>query len=113
MTSVTPYCYNGKVIRWIDGDTVDIEVDLGFKVKTIQRFRLLGVQTPERGEVDFKEAKELSSSICPPGSCLIFSSTKSEKYGRWLVDIEVVREALLTSGLATPNAGFLAMVSHN
>lgn len=45
------YVRPGEVIRVIDGDTVDIEVDLGFDIKTLVRFRLLGIDTPEiRGE---------------------------------------------------------------
>lgn len=43
----TDYIYNARVTRVVDGDTFDATVDLGFKVSTIQRFRLEGVDTPE------------------------------------------------------------------
>ena len=98
--AITPYCYHGIILRWVDGDTLDIEVDLGFKMKTLQRFRLIGVNAPERGEPGFNEAKALAERLAPTGSSLLFESMKSDKYGRWLVHIDAVREALLSSGLA-------------
>lgn len=100
---ITPYCYHGTILRWVDGDTLDIEVDLGFKVKTVQRFRLLGVDTPERGETGFKEARQLAESLMPSGSQALFESMKSDKYGRWLVYLPKVSDALLANGLAVPS----------
>lgn len=45
------YLYKAKVLKVVDGDTLDCEVDLGFRVTTRQRFRLHRIDTPEvRGE---------------------------------------------------------------
>ena len=41
------YVYNCKVLNVVDGDTIDIELDLGFNIKVKERVRLLGVDTPE------------------------------------------------------------------
>ena len=41
------YVYNCKVLNVVDGDTIDIELDLGFHIKMKERVRLLGVDTPE------------------------------------------------------------------
>ena len=41
------YIYNCKVLNVVDGDTIDIELDLGFHIKVKERVRLLGVDTPE------------------------------------------------------------------
>ena len=41
------YTYNCKVYNVVDGDTIDIELDLGFNIKIKERVRLLGVDTPE------------------------------------------------------------------
>ena len=41
------YVYNCKVLNVVDGDTIDIEIDLGFHIKVKERVRLLGVDTPE------------------------------------------------------------------
>lgn len=41
------YNYKAKVIRVVDGDTYDMEVDLGFDIRFTARFRLRGIDTPE------------------------------------------------------------------
>ncbi len=41
------FTYHGRVKRVIDGDTFEIEVDLGFDVQTTQVFRLLNLDTYE------------------------------------------------------------------
>jgi len=46
-----PYRYLGKVVDVYDADTVTIEIDLGFKVKFTEKFRLFGIDAWElRGE---------------------------------------------------------------
>lgn len=43
-----PFEYNAKVVEVVDGDTIIIDIDLGFDIKlTKQKVRLLGVDTPE------------------------------------------------------------------
>lgn len=41
------YIYSCKVNRVIDGDTLDLEIDLGFNIRIRERVRLYGVDTPE------------------------------------------------------------------
>lgn len=41
------YIYDCKVLNVVDGDTIDIELDLGFNIKVKERVRLIGVDTPE------------------------------------------------------------------
>ena len=46
--SVTPFVYNAILDRVVDGDTIDVVLDLGFDVKLHkQRVRLAGIDTPE------------------------------------------------------------------
>lgn len=42
------YKYWAEVIRVVDGDTVDMLIDLGFDVWVKQRIRLLGIDTAEK-----------------------------------------------------------------
>jgi len=42
------YTYHATINRIIDGDTVDVTLDLGFGVKYDQRVRLAGIDTPEK-----------------------------------------------------------------
>lgn len=52
------YTYRIKAVeRVIDGDTLDVAIDLGFDVSTTQRVRLLGVDTPESRTADAEEKK--------------------------------------------------------
>lgn len=41
------YTYDALIVRVVDGDTVDAEVDLGFSLKYNARFRIKGLDTPE------------------------------------------------------------------
>ena len=42
------YEYYCEVTRIVDGDTLDVDIDLGFSTKlTKQRIRMLGIDTPE------------------------------------------------------------------
>ena len=50
-TEANNFRFKGKVVHVVDGDTVDIELDLGFSVKLKERFRLYGIDTWEtKGE---------------------------------------------------------------
>ena len=106
------YVFNAKVIKWVDGDTVDLDVDLGFRFHAAMRFRLLGLDTPERGQVNHDEATALSKSLAPVDKMVLIQTVKDEKadkYGRFLVTIECdsicVNAKLLESGLANAYDG--------
>ena len=51
---------NCKLVRVVDGDTYYIEVDVGFKMRTEQSFRLRGVDTPET----YRPKSEEELKIC-------------------------------------------------
>ena len=52
------YEYNYKLVRVVDGDTVDIDIDLGFGTwLRKQRIRLMGIDTPESRTRDDEEKK--------------------------------------------------------
>ena len=65
----------------------------------LQRFRLIGVDAPERGQPGFNEAKALAERIAPIGSGLLFESMKSDKYGRWLIHIAPVSDLSVSRDL--------------
>lgn len=81
------YDYKAKVLRWVDGDTVVLQVDLGFHTNTVQTFRLQGVDTPERGQLGFQEAVTHVNQRAPVNTWHEVTTYKPDKYGRWLVDI--------------------------
>lgn len=110
---MTLYTYRATVDRWVDGDTVDMLVDLGFRMTTHQRFRLLGdaetpiIDTPERGEPRYAEARQVAESVHPPGAAVVIVTEKplsGDKYGRYLVLLPEVNAALRAAGLVKPRA---------
>ena len=114
------YGYNGHVIRWVDGDTVDMvlskEVDFGFGFSATHRYkvrcRLLGVDTPERGdEPGFSDARMFNELHCPVGMDVsVRTDWDPSKYGQPLVDIIgpndwSLSHALIEAGLGKPYFG--------
>tara|TARA_R110002020_G_scaffold93177_4_gene224929 strand:+ start:88 stop:393 length:306 start_codon:yes stop_codon:yes gene_type:complete len=92
------YTYRAKLNRCVDGDTADLEIDLGFYLTTKVRCRLLGVDTPERGKPDYKKATAMLHNLIvsqmDDEGYFIVRIGKTGKYGRWLVDINNVNSVL-------------------
>lgn len=105
--SYIPYIYPAVITRWVDGDTVWMDVDLGFRFHAVLDFRLMGVNTPERGKPLYPESVAFVNKVATPGTPVIIQSYKApDKYGRWLVDIWVnglhINAELVQGGLAVP-----------
>ena len=110
--------YAAKLIRVVDGDTVWLNVDLGFTVHVEICFRVLGINAPEivgANAVAGKLAKAHLIGLLAQGSLVIRSQKplKTDKYGRWLADITVVRpdgstfnvsQAMVADGQAVTNS---------
>jgi micrococcal nuclease len=103
------YIRKATVINVVDGDTIDAVVDLGYAMTTVQRFRLLSINTPERGEAGFTEAKDFVKDMIL-GKTVYIQSEKSDSFGRYLANVYVVdgeftyslNDLLLSKGLAVP-----------
>ncbi|NDB27951.1 nuclease [archaeon] len=103
------YEYRATVLRWVDGDTVDVDIDLGFGVwMRRQRVRLYGINTPESRTKDLKEkelglaAKEFAKSQAPVGKEIYIRTKKDNetgKYGRILGEIMIDDEISLNKML--------------
>jgi micrococcal nuclease len=100
--------YAATVTHIVDGDTVDLTVDLGFRITNNDRFRLLGINSPERGRPGWAEATAELAKLMPVGSQVTIHSEKplsKEKYGRWLARIlnadgTDVNQAMIDGGFA-------------
>jgi micrococcal nuclease len=82
-----------KVNKIVDGDTIDVDIDLGFAVSFTQRVRLAGIDTPESRTTDLKEkalgleVKEKLKKELAAAKDVVIKTEKpdsSEKYGRIL-----------------------------
>jgi len=93
------FTYQATVLRIIDGDTVDVDIDLGFEVwLRNQRIRLYGIDTPESRTSDKVEkvfgnlAKDKILSFCPVGAKIVLQTKADDsrgKYGRILGELIV------------------------
>jgi micrococcal nuclease len=103
-----------KINRIIDGDTVDLDIDLGFGVTLSHRVRLKDLNAAETKTLDLEEkakglvAKEwLKKELSREGEWII-ETVKEDKYGRilgtlYLVgDPVTVNERMLNEGIVQP-----------
>ena len=95
--------YNCTIRRVVDGDTVDVDIDLGFGIWIHnERVRLYGIDTPESRTRDLEEkkaglfAKDVVLHYLPEGSKQVLRTHKDKvgKYGR------VLGEFVIYDGLA-------------
>ena len=113
------YTYKIDVLKVIDGDTIDANIDLGFDVSVKKRIRFMGINTPESRTRDLEEKElgidatnwlkeKLESTL--DGDDQLFIRTElvggTGKYGRllgwcYIGDSEVsLNEQMITEGYA-------------
>jgi micrococcal nuclease len=136
---MSKYKYSATVVKIVDGDTIDISIDLGFKISIAERVRLYGIDTPEtygvkKGSAEYNAGKAATAFVeqwlrdCDahpvgnageyprqPMQITIQSYDGKElhtgKYGRWIAD--VYRPGDLTSlSAALAAAGHAKYVSY-
>tara|TARA_R100001594_G_scaffold68595_1_gene102892 strand:+ start:243 stop:659 length:417 start_codon:yes stop_codon:yes gene_type:complete len=93
------YTYKAKLDRVVDGDTIDVNIDLGFDITVHKRVRLAGIDTPESRTRDLEEkkrglaAKYRLTEILDMGN-LVVESKEVGKYGRVLGNLTVYPDNL-------------------
>jgi micrococcal nuclease len=102
--------YPAMALHIVDGDTLDVVVDLGFRIDFEQRIRLYGINTPERGQPGFKEATEALGKLVMLQPLVCRTIKPHEKYGRWLASIHTpetpdVAAAMIDAGFGVPYFG--------
>ena len=112
--------YQIKVLRVLDGDTVDARVDLGFKVDHRIRIRIYGLNTPETRTRDLEEkkrglhSKSVLKQWIADADRVILKSHGVGKFGRCLGEVFVemddgskfsVAERMIAEGLGSAYFG--------
>ena len=107
--------YVKKVTKVVDGDTIDVEIDLGFDISFSSRVRLAGIDTPESRTADKAEkalgleAKAYLKAAIDSAKSVVIKTEKmdsSEKYGRilgWVYldgDTESINDKMINDGHA-------------
>jgi micrococcal nuclease len=105
------YRYKVDVTRVVDGDTVDVDVDLGFGMTyKKQRVRMVGIDTPESRTRDLeekfygKQSKYFLESLLEDKEVQLVSHDKG-KFGRILGELFIVDSEPLKDGLINNAAG--------
>lgn len=99
-----PYEYTAQVTKVIDGDTVDLKVDVGFRHHLEDRFRLYGIDAwetrgPERPRgLTAKAALIGLFEAYGPAVMLQTHKDKRGKYGRWLADLWLPSRGIHVNG---------------
>lgn len=103
------YEYKATIVRVVDGDTVDIDISLGFQVSTRQRVRLNGINAPEMNTPEGKASKAYLSDLLSVGAVVMVDSVKpggGDKYGRYLAFIDnggvSINTKMVSDGFAKP-----------
>ena len=111
------YEYNCKIVRVIDGDSIILDIDLGFSHWIHnESIRLYGVDTPECRTLDAEEkaagflAKEFVEDALHVGGTYRLQTKEKGKFGRYLgtiylTDDTSINAALVTEHLAVPYTG--------
>lgn len=84
------YVRKATVRRIIDGDTIEVLVDCGFRRFSVETLRILGVDTPEVRGASKQEgliSKAFVAETIPVGSEVVLKSQKSDSFGRWLAEV--------------------------
>ena len=91
------YNYKAKLLRGIDGDTIDVMIDLGFDIWVKKRIRLAGIDAYEVRTRDKKEkvlgklAKNRLQQVLEKNDEIQVKSQGVGKYGRCIAQVYVIK----------------------
>lgn len=89
------YIRKATVRNIVDGDTLDVMVDMGFRRFSVERVRIMRINTPEIKGVEREEglkSKAYVESVIPVGTEVVIQSFKGDAFGRWLAEILYTNE---------------------
>lgn len=86
-TNKALYTYRAAVEKVIDADTLRVIVDLGFGTRIRQYLRLRGINSPELDTPEGRRAHEFVKLQVKTASEIILTSSRPDKYGRYLADV--------------------------
>jgi len=110
------YRYKALVKAVIDGDTLDLEIDLGMSIFVRERIRLSGIDTheifgvkvgSEEYKLGMKSKSRVEELLTNKTIYIVTTKDKKEKYGRYLAKVYLndgtcINDLLITEGLARP-----------
>ncbi len=86
------YTYKALVEKVVDGDTLWLNIDVGFSCWSRQKVRFRGIDCPEIDTKKGQEAKEFVEARLKEVSFIVVKTHKSDKYDRYLADIFFLKD---------------------
>lgn len=109
------YNYRARIMKVIDGDTIDVDIDLGFGITRRERVRVFGIDAPElRVKEEAAEGMRSKAAVIDWASrypeVTLHTVKDKDKYGRYLAEVShpeggSLADVLLHAGLASPYKG--------
>lgn len=104
--------FHVEVIRVIDGDTVELNIDMGNNTFWRDKFRLMGINAPETHSTDKVAADAATTFLTDSlkkGDIIVHTKGK-DKYGRWLCTVFTGKDGninlrMVEAGHAVPYDG--------
>lgn len=87
------WTYAAHVLRVVDGDTLDVVVDLGLGHRAFPRLRLRGIDTPELYTRKGQQARDVVTATLADVPFVLISTRRTDTYGRYLADVKYLPEA--------------------
>ena len=105
---MTTWSVPARVVRVVDGDTVVLDLDLGWRIWRLgERCRLAGINCPELSTLEGAKARAFVSDLVGVGRMVTFTSHSLDKYGRPLGHVTLsdgrnLNVLILDAGYAQP-----------
>jgi micrococcal nuclease len=99
------YEYKAVVKKVVDGDTIDVTIDLGFNVQYTERVRLARINAPEMSTEAGKVVKTFMVDTLEGRNVTIKTEKNTfDRYGRWIAEIyyneQSINQLLLDKNMA-------------
>ena len=103
------YNYQAKIVKVVDGDTIDVEIDLGFDIWHKTRLRFAHIDAYEKTTEIGKQASKFVGDTLSKDTTYQITTYKPDKYGRYLAEIFVdgvsLNKTLVEKKFAVPYEG--------
>lgn len=89
VTKAELFTFDATIRRVVDADTLIIGIEVAPGIWLEEKLRLRGLDAPELSTPEGKAAKRFVDGLLPAGTAVIISTTKPDKYDRYLADVFV------------------------
>lgn len=103
------YQYQAKLVRVIDGDTIECDIDLGFYMTARMPVRLAHINAPEHNQEGGTAATDHLKTLLGDGNLILKTYKPHDKYGRYLAEVIIgdmnVNQQMIADGFAVAYEG--------